>query len=288
MYLYTKTKKNVNTTQQKRNTTRRMPVFHHLKKTHRSRIVGMQTYKVNCGKTLMLGMKKNENALHDYDTPVVVKIYDKHKLFLWNNERIFKKIYNYRNNVKLICDFSCDDETDEYIIKLKKYLSKCNITDDLGHIFIYEYISYGNIYSFFTKNKDIRIIKNIILQIVCLMIQLGEKYGICHGEIYSGNILIQSINEKTIEYQIDDETFTIETYGVMPKVTDYGRSRLMEKVPVYMILQYVIDTLCLINKYIKDAPFKKNIYDICVSNIDNTIEFKNSKDFYIYLRDILM
>ena len=46
------TKKN---TIQKRNTTRKRTVFEKLKKGPHSRMVGVQSYKINCGKNLLSG-----------------------------------------------------------------------------------------------------------------------------------------------------------------------------------------------------------------------------------------
>ena len=91
-----KTKKITKTKTPIKNTTRKLPVFHHLTKTSRSRILGMQTYKLNCSKNLMLGYKtikaseetsmdKDDfvhvvlSKLKDCDKPVIVKVYDETK-----------------------------------------------------------------------------------------------------------------------------------------------------------------------------------------------------------------
>jgi hypothetical protein len=91
------TKKTKTTLRQ--NTTRKLPSFEKLPKTRRSRILSMETYKINCGKNKLYGYKSfkaaEETSMHkddfvhvilsklqDYDKPVVVKIYDANKLDL--------------------------------------------------------------------------------------------------------------------------------------------------------------------------------------------------------------
>ena len=298
-----KTKKITKTKTPIKNTTRKLPVFHHLTKTSRSRILGMQTYKLNCSKNLMIGYKTIKSSeetsmdkddfvhvvlskLKDCDKPVIVKVYDETNVHLKIEKEILKVINGYRNTVKLICDFTCNDDKNNYFTKINKRILFCgNGGPDLLHFFVYEYIQYGDISYFFMKIKDIRIIKSFILQITCVIIQLVSIFKINHGDINSGNILIDTINEKTIDYKIEDETFTIETFGVMPKIIDYGRSKIYKKdYSIDDIWHDIIMVLGIIHLYIENAELKNNILNIL--NSFNR-HFSSEKDCYIYIRDNL-
>ena len=135
------------------------------------------------------------------------------------------------------------------------------------------------------NKKNIHAIKSIILQITCVIIQLATIYKIYHGDINSGNILIDTIDDKTIDYRIEDETFTIQTYGVMPKIIDYGRSKFYKgDILPQDIWDDITVALGVIYNYIENAELKKNIYNIS-NNFD--IRFTSVSECYIYVRDNL-
>jgi len=302
------TKKNVNTIQQKRNTTQKMSPFHHLKKTTRSRILGMQTYKVNCGKNLMLGFKSIKAAeetsmkpddfvhvalakLKDYNNPVVVKIYDENNGYLYREQKILKAINGYRNMPNIICDFTCKDNKIKYFTKIKKHFSFCtkvvgsNANTDLLHFFVYEYIQHGDISEFIVKNNgNTDIIKSVILQLVCVIIELATVYNVFHGDLNSGNILVDKTNEKTLEYKIEDETISIETFGVMPKLIDFGKSNFYEEPLTYLVWEDIISAIIIIKSYITNKKMEQKLLHI--SRQDEK-KFKSLKDCYIFVRDNL-
>lgn len=78
----------------------------------------METYKVNCGKNLLLGYESIKSAeetsnhkddfvhvllssLSGYNKPVIVKVYDENNFHLKIELRILDKIQNYRNTANL-------------------------------------------------------------------------------------------------------------------------------------------------------------------------------------------
>jgi serine/threonine protein kinase len=299
-----KTKKITKTKTPIKNTTRKLPVFHHLTKTSHSRMVGVQSYKINCGKNLLSGYNtikaSEETSIHkddfvhvilthlkDYNKPVVVKIYDENNIQLRIEQKILQTVNEYRNTAKLICDFSCKDDKNNYIAKIKKSIHFCkNDGPDLLHFFVYEYVPNGDLSNFLIKHKkNIPVIKTLILQITCVIIQLATIYKIYHGDINSGNILIDTIDDKMIDYRIEEQTFTIQTYGVMPKVIDYGRSKFYKgDILPQDIWDDITVALGVIYNYIENAELKKNIYNIS-NNFD--IRFTSVIECYIYVRDNL-
>lgn len=292
------TKKTKTTPRQ--NTTRKLPPFEKLPKTRRSRILSMETYKINCGKNKLYGYKSFKSAeeasmhkddfvhvvlskLQDYDKPVVVKIYDANKLYLLLERKILEKIRDYRNTAKLICEFSCDDDKNNYITKLTRQIRFCERGTNKLYFFVYEYIDHGDISDYLQKTRDIKIIKTLILQMVCVIIELATMYKVCHGDLNSGNILIDTTDEKTLEYRIGDEIVVIESNGIIPKIIDFGRSKFhTEPINIEHVWYDIIMVITLINTYVKN-------YEVDLTNVKNQDPYELSlpsiKDYYFYVRD---
>ena len=296
---YMNTRKNKT---QKGNITRKISGFEKLHKCPRSRITGMESYKINCGKNLLLGYHtikaSEETSIHkddfvhvvlsklkDYDKPVVVKVYDEDNFHLHIELNILKKVNGFRNTAQLICDFSCNDDKNRYITKIKKQIRFCGKGLNKLHFFVYEYIAYGDVSNFLTKKQDINIIKSLILQITCVIIQLASIYKIYHGDINTGNILIDATNEIAIDYCIDGETFIIESGGIIPKIIDYGRSNFYKgNIPNDEVWFDIILILGVIYPYIQNDELKQKILDISKKT---EMYLPSLKDYYLYIRNSL-
>jgi serine/threonine protein kinase len=299
-YIMMLTKKK--TTTKRKNTTRKIPPFEKLPKTRRARILSMETYKINCGKNNLYGYKsfkaaeetsmdKNEfvhvvlSKLQDYDKPVVVKVYDANNTDLLLEKKILDKIRGYRNTARLICEFSCDDNKNNYITKLTKQIKFCERGTNKLYFFVYEYIAHGDISDYLQKTRDVQIIKTLILQVVCVIIELATIYKVYHGDLNSGNILINTTDEKTLEYRVGDEIVVIESNGIIPIIIDFGRSKFYRESINYQDVWYdIIIIVNLINTYVKN-------YDVDLAIIKNQdpyeMDLPSINDYYYYVRDAL-
>ena len=347
------TKKKTKT--QRKNITRKLPSFEKLPKTNRSRIFSMETYKINCDKNKLYGYKSYKGAeetsmhkddfvhvvlskLQDYDKPVVVKVYDAHKIHLLLEKKIIEKIRDYRNTARLICDFSCNDDKNNYITKITKQIKFCERGTNKLHFFVYEYIANGDISDYLQKTRDIEVVnlctfkmpiynrksscrrflgykgnfyqcqsisdfthskmptmrsafkmrevvKTLILQTVCVIIELATIYKVCHGDLNSGNILINTTDEKTLEYKIGDEIVVIESNGIIPIIIDFGRSKFYrEPINNQDIWYDIIMVISLINRYVK----KYNVDLVSIENEDPfELDLPSIKDYYFYVRNAL-
>ncbi len=290
------------TTPIRKNTTRKIPAFEKLPKTNRSRIFSMETYKINCGKNKLYGYKSYKGAeetsmhkddfvhvvlsrLQDYDKPVVVKVYDANNSQLLLEKKILEKIRGYRNTPRLICDFSCDDNKNNYITKITKQIKFCERGTNKLHFFVYEYIANGDISDYLQKTRDIEVVKTLILQTVCVIIELATIYKVYHGDLNSGNILINTTDEKTLEYKIGDEIVVIESNGIIPIIIDFGRSKFYrEPINNQNIWYDIIMVISLINRYVKN-------YDVSLVSIENEdpyeLDLPSINDYYYYVRNAL-
>jgi serine/threonine protein kinase len=294
--------KKIKMKEQKRNKTQKICELEKLHKSPRSRITGMETYKINCGKNMLIGyetIKGSEETsnhkddfvhvvlskLKDYDKPVVVKVYEEDNFHLHIELNILKKVRDFRNTATIICDFSCNDDKNKYITKIKKQIQFCGKSTNKLHFFVYEYIVNGDISGFLSKNQDIEIIKSIILQTTCVIIQLASIYKIYHGDINSGNILIDTISDDNINYCIEDETFVIKTHGFIPKIIDFGRSNFYKgAIKKDEIWFDIILMLGVVYHYIENVSLRQRILDISKSA---DLYLPSLKDYFIFIRDKL-
>ena len=294
--------KKIKMKEQKRNKTQKICELEKLHKSPRSRIAGMETYKINCGKNMLIGyetIKGSEETsnhkddfvhvvlskLKDYDKPVVVKVYEEDNFHLHIELNILKKVRDFRNTATIICDFSCNDDKNKYITKIKKQIQFCGNGTNKLHFFVYEYIVNGDISVFLSKNQDIEIIKSIILQTTCVIIQLASIYKIYHGDINSGNILIDTISDDNINYCIEDETFVIKTHGFIPKIIDFGRSNFYKgAIKKDEIWFDIILMLGVVYHYIENVSLRQRILDISKSA---DLYLPSLKDYFIFIRDKL-
>lgn len=288
--------------QSSKNVTRKLSSFEKLNKCPNSRITGMESYKVNCGKNLLLGYKtikaSEETSMHkdefvnvvlsklkDYKEPVVVKVYDKDNFHLHIELKILQTINGFRNTSKLICEFICDDNKNKYNTKIIKQIRFCGNGSNKLHFFVYEYIAFGDVSDFLEKNQESHVIKSIILQVACIVIQLASIYKIYHGDINSGNILIDITNEKNLDYCIEGQTFIIESYGIIPKIIDYGRSNFYKEVISNNEVWFdVILALGVIYPYIQNSKLKEVVLDISKKE---DMQKESLKDYYMFLFDKL-
>jgi serine/threonine protein kinase len=288
------------------NTTRkRKPnqlVLEKLPKCLGSRMYDMSSYKVNCGKDLLLGYTSIKSAeetsmhpddfvhvikskLQDYKEPVVVKIYDSENRHLHSETRILEKITGYKNTARLICHFSCKDNKKNYfskIIKPMKPIQFCANGSHSLHYFVFEYIANGDISTFFTKNTDKDVVKSFALQLTAVIIELASIYKISHGDINSGNIMIDTTEEKTLNYCIENETVTIETHGIIPKMIDYGKGLdYDDKVPIMFVCDDIGSVLSVLNRYVQYEKTHKKILKF----LQNRRQFTSLTECYLYVRD---
>ena len=250
------------------------------------------SYNVQCGKAAEeTSMDKNEfvhvvlSKLQDYDKPVVVKVYDANNTDLLLEKKILDKIRGYRNTAHLICEFSCDDNKNNYITKLTKQIKFCQRGTNKLYFFVYEYIAHGDISDYLQKTRDVQIIKTLILQVVCVIIELATIYKVYHGDLNSGNILINTTDEKTLEYRVGDEIVVIESNGIIPIIIDFGRSKFYrEPINNQDVWYDIIIIVNLINTYVKN-------YDVDLAIIKNQdpyeMDLPSINDYYYYVRDAL-
>lgn len=271
---------------QKRNPTttsrRQASEWRLLPKTERSRILGVETYKANCLNrhlTAYKSLKTGEDntdfghvliaALDGYDGPVIIKVCALD--FNLKREKIaLTTIETFPHHAKVICDFSCDDEQKRWMKALSAPTKLC-IGDEPLHFFVMEYIRDGDLETYITRITNTDKLRAIMSQIMYCFIELAQKYNIYHGDIHSGNILIDSTDDEYSMHMVNGQEIKVKTHGKVPKLIDFGRSGMFNSPATDAEIIFELNfVLCVCIHYIQN----KNIRDKL-----NAITLKPESDF---------
>jgi len=92
------------------------------------------------------------------------------------------------------------------------------------NVLFLEYISPHSFYDF-TKHADKALINSLILSILCGLSIAQKHCNFTHYDLHIDNILIKECEPEAIfVYKIEDEVFSIPTYGFYPVIIDMGMS----------------------------------------------------------------
>jgi serine/threonine protein kinase len=198
-------------------------------------------------------------VLDKYDVPIIVKIHDSVSYFVEKEITALNKLSEFENSVKKICDFSCLDDKARWKHMIRSPIKFCNNKKDKLHIIILEYIENGDLELFFSKNPSKKVLCSLFLQIELTIIRLALDYRISHGDLHSGNILIHSTEKSRIHYKVLGKEYRITSYGILPKLIDFGRSTsYIGKIHPDSILDDIYICLSILALHINNEELKNN------------------------------
>jgi len=207
-----------------------------------------------------------KSVLDKYNKPIIVKIHDSVSYFVENEITALNKLSEFENSVKKICDFSCLDDKTRWKHMINSPIKFCNNKKDNLHFIALEYIENGDIEQFFSNNPSKEMICSLFLQIELAIITLALDYRISHGDLNSGNILISSTEKSRIHYKILGKEYRITSYGILPKLIDYGRStHYVGKIYPSYILDDIYICLSIFAIYMKDEELKTKFQQFIVN-----------------------
>ena len=206
-----------------------------------------------------------KSVLDNYNKPIVVKIHDSVSYFVDKEIAALHKLSEFEHSVKKICDFSCMDDKARWKYMINSPIKFCNNKKDKLHFIALEYIENGDIDLFFSKNPSKETICSLFLQIEFAIMTLALDYKISHGDLHSGNILISSTEKSRIHYRVLGKEYRITSYGILPKLIDYGRSTNYKgKIYPSYILDDIYTCLSILVIYIRDEELKKKFQQFIV------------------------
>ena len=164
--------------------------------------------------------------------PCVVKLMEQGKMA--DKEVAAQKWFSAHPHVNIIqgiCTFTCNDNPVRWKSRQTRPQAFCNETN--GHPFvvvIQEYIVAGDLTKINTWTLPLW--KSIVLQLTYACMEWYEQ-GFLFGDWHYGNILLDtsSTPDHVQSYTALGSTFKVQTHGVCPVITDFGRCTLMTSNP---------------------------------------------------------
>ena len=259
-----------------------------LKKTGGARLNNVQSYKVVCDEPMnKLVLSKtyksgNEVGSHDMDfvhvakgtinrnkndiIACVVKVHSSRNLFLKREIDIMKHMHDNLNIVQYICHFSCKDQKAGLMAPLIKKWIPCvsDGTDDMTYI-IMEFVEGGNVGDFLKQcSVDAKVVVSMFNQVAHIIIEMGVKYKVYHGDLNSGNILVKSTKMSKQRFTIDGTTYVYETHGFRPVFIDFGRGGFYEKTAKNnkLICEDILTCWSVMVAWVHDVSLKQRLNEI--------------------------
>lgn len=194
----------------------------YLKKHHRSRSLGIETY-----------VTKIDGSNY------VVKLYD-HNQYKYRHDKAFIEQLNHHNFPHIL-----------------QYFQYKQISNNQAY-HVSEYIEHGDFETFIhNPRRSSNELMSLLIQMALGLTQSGYTYGIYHGQLHPGNLLVKQTSLPLIKYQIGSYHIATKVYGYIPIFSDFGKWKM-----------------CLTESfYLKRVQLDvKKIFDICSFDYDEAFD----------------
>lgn len=164
-------------------------------------------------------------GLMDEKTPVVIKLQSVGRL----SEReaalaSFFRSHDVPNVASPICEFKCRHNILHWRTPIKMKMPLCSGGDELLSVFVMEWIPH-NLIDYLRENPvSNEAFLAIIKQLGYILVMLHYTYGLTHGDIGSGNLMLDIGEPKRNVYKFGKVTRTVDTLGYEPILIDFQRS----------------------------------------------------------------
>ena len=201
-----------------------------------------------------------EAVMKQYNETVIVKILREPSTPLERELKAYKKLRNFQNAVKLICDFGCMDDKRRWQTKIRSPITFCHQSYHKLHFIVLEYIHNGSITDYITNASEPEI-RGLFLQVILTIATLMYNHRMIHGDLHSGNILIGRTNQTHIHYTFDGRTYRVQSFGIMPLLCDFGLSSSYRKIRTGFMMENIEIVLFALSKYTRNKPHLYQKYD---------------------------
>jgi len=218
------------------------------------------------------------------EVPVIVKIQEPGRAYE-KETKVMRLLSenNIPNTIQHICDFTCKDD----IIKWKepftvpKPFCRGDGIDDI-HIIVMEYIQHNLRDELQKRILPQPVIKNIIKQLMFLVLQLWYQFKMTHGDLYDGNFLLDIGEPKINTYTIGTHIKHINTLGYEPILIDFQ----MAGISIYKNNKYTFDEVILAQPLRIMSLFGRYLSDY--NNINNKLQAVKTLEQLLDVIDTLL
>ena len=178
----------------------------------------------------MKGLLRDHSKDHRRDHPVVIKLQEVSRLS--EKEATIATLLSGRDTPNVaapICGFKCKNDLIEWKQPLAKGVTKqfCSGKTDMTSVFVMEYIHH-NLIDFLSSDRSgsisTPIYISILKQLGFALANLHINLKITHGDIGSGNMMLELAEPRTIRYTINGMDYDVDTFGYEPILIDFQRS----------------------------------------------------------------
>ena len=140
-----------------------------------------------------------------------------------------------------------------------------------------EYIHDGDLSQHISRIHNVQELCSLFTQIMYCFIELSQKYKIYHGDINSGNVLIDKTDDEYSTHIVNGEERRVKTFGKIPKIIDFGRSsKYYGDSPSDMdIIHDLTIAVPMCNNYVKNESIKKRINSMLIEQVSEYTDIDN-------------
>lgn len=248
-----------------------------MKKKGGARFMDVDTYKVSCeaNKLQALESFKSADEVGSHDSEfvhvmravltehnrfqVVVKVHFADNYFITKELAMMDKLKGYTHAVQKLCDFRCQDDKTRWMRPLKRPKSLCKPSGkDALHFVVMQFIQDGDVTKWLGSLSPSKPeILSFFAQAALVIAEVAFTYGVYHGDLNSGNILLAKTESPYQRFRILDRTYKVKTFGRTPVLIDFGRGGEYEGKPKNrMVLDDIYIMLSVLTNYVVDQDLK--------------------------------
>ena len=231
----------------------------YLPKTRGGRIENLATFQVVCSSkdahAKLKGIRTLKSPLESDDfihvvfakfgnKDLIVKIQEDGTRTFQRELEIQEKLKNTNNIITFICDFICnfDDIIWNKPLERPRYL--CDEKGTPLHCIVMEYIN-SDLTDVLKTIENTDILISILQQLGLCLMNIHINYGVYHGDINKGNILVEKGEPKILTYTINNISYDVNTLGYECIFIDFQRGGVIPLTNMETLLILTVNEISL-------------------------------------------
>lgn len=208
------------------------------------------------------------------ESPVVVKLQELSRLSEKESQiaQLLSR-YDPPNVAYPICEFKCKNDLIAWRQPLKTPKHFCSGKTDMTSVFVMEYIPHNLIDYLTSTSVSEQVYRSIVQQLGLALLNLYVNLKMTHGDIGSGNLMLDISEPKTLSYTIGGHRIDVNTLGYEPIFIDFQRSVRYKGAPdATVVADEIAMTYDILNRWVGGVPLTPIIDALAdVADIEDVI-----------------